>query len=457
MPGVIFISIHCVFITCLVIWWKQTCRQAPLRGWIVPGLCLKILAGIVVGLFFQRYYGYGGDSWNIHHSATELSQIVWQNPRAYIRLLFFNEYYQLPHLSYPNMWEQPRYLFVAKLISILSMFTKGSYWLTSFYLSLFSFFGLWQLANTLSKQFPATRWAAIAAFLLFPSVVFWSSGVQKESLALGVIGLIIHQFLQALLPSQKLSTIFWAKSSLMWLVGIAWLWQLKFYYMGGLIPVLLTIALVHWVIQKWWTSITPIVRLRRSLLLYVVFLASLLFLASLSHPKLHLSEFMHVLVLNHNASFNFSSPDDVIHYTRVGGGYFNITSSPSSLLYNTPLAFFSGLLRPFIWEVNNKVKLLAGLENLWVMLLLVYAAFFVLRKQVRSYLEQNTQIFILLVGTLTYITLLAILLALASPNLGSLSRYKVGFLPLMAYLLHIPLSQYFDRWWSKRKKITAKL
>lgn len=455
MPGVLFLSIHYLVITFVIIWWKHTYRQAPLRAWVVPGICLKMLAGIAVGLFFQRYYGYGGDSWNIHHSATELSQIAIQDLQAYTRLLFFNDYYHIPHLSYPNMWEQPRYLFVVKLISVLNLFTGGSYWLTSFYLSLFSFWGLWQLANTLSTLFPATRWAAVVAFLLFPSVVFWSSGVQKESLALGIIGIMVNRFLLAYLPAQKLSYAFWLKSMVIWLVGVAWLWQLKFYYMGGLVPAIASVTLANWALKKWWSSAKVSWQLLIGLLLFIVFLTSLLFVASLSHPKLHLTEFMQVLVLNHNASFNFSSPDDVVHYTRVGGGYFNITSTLDSLLYNTPLAFVSGLLRPFIWEVNSKVKLLAGLENFWIMLMLLHTTIYVFGSKARAYLRQNTQVFLLLMGGLTYISLLAILLALASPNFGSLSRYKVGFLPFMAYLLHIPLSQYFNTWWSKRKA-TAK-
>ncbi|WP_157558573.1 hypothetical protein [Microscilla marina] len=453
MPGILFFSIHCIFITLLVVVWKRNNQQAPLRAWIVPGVCLKILAGIAVGLFFQRYYGYGGDSWNIHYSATELSRVAWQNPLSYLRLLLFNEYYHIPHLSYPNMWEQPRYLFVVKLVSVLHLLTGTSYWLTSFYLSLFSFWGLWQLANTLTKQFPTTRWAAIAAFLLFPSVVFWSSGLQKESLAIGVIGWMVHQFLQAFLPSTKQSYAFWLKSSVLWWLGIAWLWQLKFYYMGGLVPVMLSIALAQLATRKLWPMAAATAQARNKLWLFVVFFAGLLWLASMLHPKLHLSQFMHVLVLNHNASFNFSNPDDVIHYARIGGGYFNITSAPSSLLYNTPLAFVSGLFRPFIWEANNKVKLLAGVENLWLMGLLCYAVVFLIKDKCRSIdTKQHPKLGLLLVGALTYITLLAVLLALASPNLGSLSRYKVGFLPFMAYLLHLPLSFSFHKWWTKRKK-----
>ncbi len=48
-----------------------------------------------------------------------------------------------------------------------------------------------------------------------------------------------------------------------------------------------------------------------------------------------------------------------------------------------------------------------------------------------------------LLALLLYTVLLATLLALSSPNFGTLLRYKVGFLPFLAYLLLIhPLGQW---------------
>ncbi|MEO1653596.1 MAG: hypothetical protein AAFU64_08630, partial [Bacteroidota bacterium] len=49
---------------------------------------------------------------------------------------------------------------------------------------------------------------------------------------------------------------------------------------------------------------------------------------------------------------------------------------------------------------------------------------------------------LLLVATLTYIVILYTLLALASPNMGSLARYKIGASPFLIYLLSLPLSFY---------------
>ena len=442
------IIVHTCLITTIAVLWKQASPQAPLRAWIVPGLCLKLLGGVVVGWVFSKIYGYGGDSWNIFYNAQEVSSLATQDLAAYLRLLFFNEYYYLAHLQDPGIWEQPRYLFIVKIASIINLTTQQNYWFTSFYFSLFAFSGLWQAANTLSRLFPATKLAAIFAFVLFPSVVFWSSGLQKESLAIGIMAWLIHWFLDIFCNNRPKSGFYWVKVSIWSLVGLYGLWKLKFYYFGSLIPILVTVALAYWVYACIKSNKKPSQALWLPLVLFISILGILLLTVSFMHPKLHLSEFMHVLVLNHNASFHFSAPDDLIYYYRTDPGFATLTSTTSNLLYNSPLALVSGLFRPFIWEANNKLKLIAGLENLWVLIFTLYTLFVLFFRRKQLFQEKPLPIKqrFLIIGAITYIIFLATLLALASPNFGTLVRYKVGFMPVFLYLIHLPLTPPLTRW-----------
>ncbi len=442
------IVLHTCLITIIAVVWKQSVAQAPLRAWIIPGLLLKLLGGVIVGWLFSSFYGYGGDSWNIFYNARQTSTLASKDLGAYLRLLFFNEYYYIADLPDPSIWEQPRYLFIIKITSVINLATQQNYWFTSFYFSLFAFSGLWQAANTLSRLFPRTKLAAIFAFILFPSVIFWSGGLQKESLALGIMAWLIHWFLDVFYVHRVRSRFFWVQVSTGSLMGLYVLWKLKFYYFGSLVPILFTIVLAHGVYQRllsgkkqnqtWWLS--PI--------LFIGILSLLLLLASFMHPKLHLSEFMHVLVLNHNASFHFSAPDDLIYFYRTDAGFATLTSTVGNLLYNTPLAFVSGLFRPFIWEANNKLKLIAGLENLWVLLFTLHALFVVFFRK-RTFFQEKTltsKQYFLIIGALVYIAFLATLLALASPNFGTLVRYKVGFMPVFLYLIHLPIASRLHQW-----------
>ena len=280
------IIIHAFIITTIAAVWKQKSPDAPLKAWIIPGLLLKLFAGLTVGWLFLRYYGYGGDSWNMYQNARRISTLAHQDLGAYLRFLLFNKYHYFAHLPDASIWEQPRYLFVVKVVSLINLATQQNYWFTSFYFSLFAFSGLWQVANTLSRLFPATKLAAAFAFLVFPSVLFWSSGLQKESLALGIMAWLIHWFLTIFCSSGRSGS--WlrvVKIVFFSLVGLYGLWKLKFYYFGGLIPVLITVALAYWVYTQLKTRQNQRPAFWLPLLLFIGILSILLLAASFAHPN----------------------------------------------------------------------------------------------------------------------------------------------------------------------------
>ena len=93
---------------------------------------------------------------------------------------------------------------------------------------------------------------------------------------------------------------------------------------------------------------------------------------------------------------------------------------------NAPIALFSGLFRPFIFESANLLQYLVAIENLSVLVLLIIGT---LKLRFRV-LFHNPYV----IAALIYIVSLAILLAYATPNFGTLSRYKAGYWPFFALL-----------------------
>jgi hypothetical protein len=94
------------------------------------------------------------------------------------------------------------------------------------------------------------------------------------------------------------------------------------------------------------------------------------------------------------------------------------------------MAFFSGLYRPFVTEVHTIWQVIAALENL-LLLILTIAALTNVTRMITS--RHRLLIFSLMI----YITLLCVFLALSTPNFGTLSRYRVGFIPFFVLLLTI--------------------
>jgi hypothetical protein len=132
---------------------------------------------------------------------------------------------------------------------------------------------------------------------------------------------------------------------------------------------------------------------------------------------------MEVIVSNYNIFQSISAPEDLIHYGAL-------EPTPISLLKNAPLALFSGFFRPFITEVHNPLQVFSALENL-ILLFFLGSAILGVKKII------TTRYRMLLFSIVAYSMVLCIFLALSTPNFGTLSRYRVGFLPFLVFLLTI--------------------
>jgi hypothetical protein len=111
---------------------------------------------------------------------------------------------------------------------------------------------------------------------------------------------------------------------------------------------------------------------------------------------------------------------DVIHYQ-------NLEPTVTSLLVNAPWALFSGLFRPFPWEAKTVFQLLVSVENGLLLILLIVS--------VKSIARCKTIDCLIIWSAAVYIVLLCTFLALSAPNFGTLSRYRVCFLPFLFFLV----------------------
>jgi hypothetical protein len=118
-----------------------------------------------------------------------------------------------------------------------------------------------------------------------------------------------------------------------------------------------------------------------------------------------------------------SHAEDLIHYQ-------DLQPTILSLARSSPLALVSGIFRPFITEAHGLLQWLGALENLILLFLFLFALPGV--KKIGT--NKNR---LLLFSVIAYISILCIFLALSTPNFGTLSRYRVGFLPFLVYVLTI--------------------
>lgn len=394
---------------------------APLRWAFLPGMVYKVVMGWLLGLLFMTYYP-SGDTIHYFSDGRVLAELSYQQPAQYLRVLAG----LVPPPAVLVFLDQPRALFFAKCVSVVNIFTYNNYWITSLYFSLLSFLASWLLANDLSRRFPRQRYAAAIAFLAYPSVVFWGSGILKESIAVAAIMCII--FLVLRWRAKAYNGVQWVFRWLLLLVAVWLLWKVKYYYAAVLLPTLLA-ALLTWQVGRKWNTVAVLAG-------FIVSWLTLIGLASLLHPRLAINHLLAVLVHNHDTIVQLSDATNIIHFVSLDERVW-------SFVRNIPLAIASALFRPMLWEGTNHLQWVAGLENTVLAVLFIVALVTTRWNHIRS----SNPVWI--IATVAYIIVLGSLLAFASPNFGSLVRYRVAFLPFFVYLC-LTRNQWLIDWFAKK-------
>jgi hypothetical protein len=383
--------------------------RSSLRHFYWPALLFKLLAGIGLGLVYTFYYAVG-DTFNYFNDGVKLADLARQDAGSYIGFLWSGD--EAFPIWTELVYRQPRAMFLSKITSVFCLLTADSYWVTSLYFSAISFFSAWTLAKKILILHDGP-FAVSLAFFFFPTAIFWSSGVIKESLAMAALFFLGVIFLQLWLKEKiRISTWLLAFFA-MWV-----LWNLKYYYIAVFFPVAATALFARWAFSRLHTKNLSL----KVLLWCMIFLAPLL-LISVLHPNFYPERFLTVVVDSYYEFQAISAPGDVIHYNTMEPTLYGIVK-------NVPLAIFSGLYRPFFAEATTVLQIFGAIENC-LLLVLTAAALFRIKKIAQG--KHRLVVFSLLI----YIVVLCVFLALSTPNFGTLSRYRVGFLPFFVLLLAI--------------------
>ncbi|HSZ71921.1 MAG TPA: hypothetical protein VK750_04550, partial [Cytophagaceae bacterium] len=170
-------------------------RDKPLYSWFYTTLVLKVLSGLAMGALYLYYYK-GGDILDTYSNVSRLAVLFYSDNDKFIDVYFHNVLVGNDEMVFQNLLtNSPRQWFFIKLITPLAVLIDN-YWMLNVYVSIFSFLGLWNLSNRIVSIFPISKTAVVISFLLLPSVVFWSSGMIKESVLMGSIGFCMSFYLK---------------------------------------------------------------------------------------------------------------------------------------------------------------------------------------------------------------------------------------------------------------------
>jgi len=353
--------------------WRKLAKSDSLVYW--SAAAFHLAAGIALGLFYLLYYDGAGDTFYLFNRATESRNLEFT-------------------------MDESRSAFFIYIISFINIITINNYWVTSLWFSIFSFICAYRLVTELDEVFPSLRIASRIALLFVPSVVFWSSGIVKESLAFGAVAILSTYFL-SFMKNKKIS---W-KAIIAIIVSLFILLNLKYYVAAVLLPTMITAIIIKKIDPKkfvvgWY------------LLAFVLLCVGV----SFTHPNFYLSRFLSVIVDN----YNIYDHGELIRY-------HDLSPTWTSILINSPLALFSGLFRPLVFEVHSVPAFIAALENLVILVLFTW--------KIKFFRTPRPENRLIVFAVVLYTVILCIFLALSTPNMGTLSRYRVGFLSFFILLI----------------------
>ncbi len=405
-----------ILVSLALLFYKRVAGENQFLFWVA--LLFKVSMAVALGLVYRYYYS-ANDTWLFFDDAVKLADFARKDFGLYFQFLWTSD-------STLSVWNelantQERSLFLIKLISIFTLISNNNYWISAVYFAFVSFIAAWYLFRTVTQHFPESQNSAALAFLFFPSIIFWGSGLVKETLALAGIYFLAALFIK-LVKAEKVSWLEWVMMPVSFYVA----WNLK-YYWTALFMAVVTTSLLNFFLRNRFAFLN-----NYKMPLWVGIFIILIAAASLMHPNFYLSRFLDVLITNHNDFVKISKPEGLIHYHQLTADWW-------SVCFNAPWALVSGLFRPFVWEAAGATSVLAAFENLFLVLLVVSS---LVRK--RNAAADH----LLYYSALVYIVLLCIFLALSTPNLGTLSRYRIGFTPFLVFIVSYrnPLLQYlFDR------------
>ncbi len=393
------------------------------RKYFLPALTVRIIGAIALGFLYQFYYE-GGDTFNFH---THGSRLIWEafceSPLVGLKLLFSQGELTgdtFKHATRITFYLDPSSFFIVRIAAVFDLITFSSYTATAVLFGVFGFSGVWALFITFYRQAPFQyRWIAFA-ILFIPSVIFWGSGIMKDTVTLAFLGFLTFS-IYTLFIKRKYSL--W---SVILLIVSAWvIYSVKKYILLCFFPAALL-----------WVYASLLQRIRSMVLrLLVIPIVMVILVLSAYYSVVLIGENDPRYSLGKIAETAQITAYDIGFYTGkdAGSGYDlgELDGTFQGMIRLLPQAINVSLFRPYLWEIKNPLMLFSALESLALLVISLYLLF-KFRLQVFKAIVSPPVLF-----CLVFSLMFAFAVGVSTFNFGTLARYKIPLLPF--YALIIPL------------------
>lgn len=404
--------------------------NSSIRKYFLLGALSKVLGGQLVCLVYIFIYKYG-DTFRFFRFGLMYKDILTTSEEySFLEALFMsNDAFKSAiayKIDYAYGFAESSFI-INKISGIISIFTLDSFFATTLIFSLLSFSGVWKMFQVFVLLYPRLHRDFALAILFLPSLVFWGSGLLKDSICIGglgwitwgVYGLFFNKYHN---QSKTVSLVAVAVAS--WLV-----YSIKTY-----VAVSFLAGVFLWIVLSYRDRIkNQVLRFLVLPLLLILTLPILYFGLSAFSEELGRYAIDNVIQTALDQTYN-------LHRDLSAGSTYSLGSinpSLAGMLSKIPAAINVTLFRPYPWEISNATMAAAMLESLMVLFLVIYVFVKVKIKNVLSAIIDNGVILFCMSYSLTF----SFFVGLSSGNFGSLVRYKIPAIPY--FLAGIILLFYF--------------
>ena len=467
---------------------------------------IKIIAGTALWWIYTFYYTNreSSDIYKYFDDSRLIFNELYAHPSNYFRMLFgiadnsdeISKVYAQMNSWYKH-YTDTTYTdsrLVIRFNALVALFSFGIYHVHTVFICFLSLIGTTFVYKAfLSLLFNVKRIFALFIFL-FPSLLFWSSGVLKEGILFFALGCFVYCLISYSTSANR------KKIMVGFVVSISLLLFLKIYVLLSLLPGILVYV---WV--KRYSKNVPLKYFASVVTLLLLFFTtaflpekynpariickkqtdfinaakggiylqkgdSLMYFDLLQKDSLipaKENKFFYVKAgtpyrsweIHHrydtvyvSSSANSDSYKAIMNAEKAGSSIAvnRLEPNAKSILMNAPAAIFNCLFRPLPGEADSALMLMSSAENIFMLLFIILVMVFRKKKTKIAFNEVYFCLF--------FILLLSAISGLTTPILGALVRYKIPALLFLfiAGLLVLDEQKLFALLSKARKKIFAK-
>jgi hypothetical protein len=344
--------------------------------------------------------------------------VLFDRPADFMHLYFgkpmYSEYYLLQSQYSFSYWVLDNYAyFASKLFVPVEIICFESYLATAIVTAALCYIGVWLLFLIFCREFPGIEKQFAWSILFIPSVVFWGSGIMKDSITLSATCLYVYGFYWFFTQRRRK-----VKYLLVLALGVFLLITIKPYILFALLPgsalwfVALRVARIR----------NPFLRFMFTPSLLAVGIVLGLFILQQMGDTLGKYSLETVLKTASTAqrdlkqSYYAGNSFDIGNYEPTIAGALSVAHK----------AIFATLFRPMIFtDVKNVVMLVAALENL---VILGFCIYLLIRLRFFRFFDLITT-HSLLMFSFIFAIFFAFSVGISISNFGALVRLKIPCIP----------------------------